>query len=99
MCDELRQSFAFVPGGSEPWVWIAKPNESCVQEFICGRSVSASTLSIEGPAKNKLCRTIMVSSHPSEPMVDERRLSDPSPGNDRNHIHLSVFPCIVQESD
>ena len=41
----------------------------------------------------------MFSSHPSEPMVNERRLPDTGPGNDRNDIYLLVCPCIIQESD
>src|SRR5271165_2316258 len=56
-------------------------------------------LSVEGPTKNELRRTIMFSSHPSEPMVDERGLSDPSPSNDRNDVDLLVCPCTLQKSD
>ena len=86
MRDELCQSFALLPRRSESWIWISKPSESRVKKFICGRSVPTAALSVEGPTKNKLCRTIMVSSHPSEPMVDQRGLADPSPGNDCNDI-------------
>src|SRR5271165_6112394 len=81
MRDELRQSFALFPGRSEPWIRISKPSERGVKKFICGRSVPTTALSVERPAKNELRRTIMFSSHPSEPMVDERGLSDPSPSN------------------
>ena len=35
----------------------------------------------------------------SQPMVDERGLSDTRPGNYRNDIYIRVCPCIVQESD
>src|ERR1700738_660137 len=41
----------------------------------------------------------MFSSHPSEPMVDDRRLSDPSPGNDCNDVDILVCPCTIQKSD
>src|SRR5580704_2333972 len=41
----------------------------------------------------------MFSSHPSEPMVNERRLSDPSPGNDCDDIDMLVCPCIIQETE
>jgi hypothetical protein len=41
-------------------------------------------------AHQKLCRTIILSSHPTEPMVDDRRLSDTGPGNDCNDIYLLV---------
>jgi len=99
MRDELRQSFALLPRRSEPWIWISKPVESSVEEFICRRSVPTAALSVKGPAKNKLRRAIMFSSHPSEPMVDECRLSDPSPGNDCNDIYVLVCPCIIQQSD
>src|SRR5580700_2830487 len=99
MCDELSESLAFLPGRSEPWIWISKPSESRIKKFICGRGVPTAALSIEGPTKNELCRTIMVSSHPSEPMVDERGLPDTGPGNDRNDIYLLICPCIIQESD
>ena len=99
MRDELRQSFALLPRRSEPWIWISKPSESRIKKFICGRSVPTAALSVEGPTKNKLRRTIMVSSHPSEPMVDERGLPDASPGNDCNDIYMLVCPCIIQKSD
>src|SRR6516225_3875459 len=99
MRDELRQSLAFLPRRSEPWIWISKPSERRIEKFICGRSLPACALSVERPAKNKLCRTIMVSSHPSEPMVNQRGLPDPSPGNDCNDVDILVGPCIIQESD
>jgi hypothetical protein len=86
MRDELGQSLAFLPCCSESWIWITKPSESGVDKFVCRRSVPTSALSVEGPAKNKLCRTIFFSSHPSEPMVNERGLSDTSPGNDGNEV-------------
>src|SRR5580704_6500749 len=99
MRQELRESLAFLPRGSQPGIWIAKPSESRVKKFICGRSLPTAALSVEGPTKNELCRTIMVSSHPSKPMVNERGLSDPSPGNDRNDVDILVCPCTIQESD
>src|SRR4029077_14369071 len=99
MRDELRQSFALLPGRTEPRVGIAKPSESCVKKFICGRNLHTAALSVEGPTKNKLCRTIMVSSHPSEPMVNESGLPDAGPCNDRNDIYILVCPCIIQKSD
>src|ERR1700730_3793620 len=99
MGDELRQSFAFLPRRSEPWIWISKPSESRIKKFICGRSVPTAALSVEGPTKNKLCRTIMVSSHPSEPMVNERGLSDTSPGNDCDDVDILVCPCTIQKGD
>src|SRR5271157_960883 len=99
MRDELSQSFALLPRRSDAGIGISKPSESRIKKFVCRRSVPTAALSVEGPAKNKLCRTIMVSSHPSEPMVNERGLSDPSPGNDYNDIYLLVCPGIIQESD
>src|ERR1700736_485330 len=99
MCDELRQSLALLPCRSEPWIWISKPSESRVKKFICGRSLPTAALSVEGPAIDELRRTIMVNSHPSEPMVNESGLPDPSPCNDRNDIYILVCPCIIQESD
>src|SRR5271166_4606887 len=99
MRDKLRQSFALLPGRSEPWIWISKPCESRVKKFIRGRSLPTGALSIEGPTKNKFCRTIMFCSHPPEPMVDERRLPDPSPGNDCNDVDILVCPCMIQKSD
>src|SRR5580704_16324495 len=99
MRNQLRESLAFLPRRSNPRIWISKPNESCVQKLIGGRNVPTGALSVEGPAKNELRRTIMFSSHPSEPMVNERRLPDTSPGNDRNHIYLLGCPCLIQESD
>src|SRR4029077_4823774 len=99
MRDELRESLALLPRGSDSWIWISKPSESRIKKFIRGQSVTTAALSVEGPDKNKLCRTIMVSRHPSEPMVDERRLPDTCPGNDCNDIYTLVYPCIIQEGD
>src|SRR6266436_6627588 len=99
MRDELRNSLAFLPRRSEPWIWISKPSESRIKKFICGRSLPTAALSVEGPTKNKLCRAIMVSSHPSKPMVHERGLSDPGPGNDCNDVDILVCPCTIQKSD
>src|ERR1700730_739208 len=99
MRDELRQSFTLLPGRSELWIWISKPSESRIKKFICGRSLPAAALSVEGPAKNKLRSTIMFSSHASKPMVDKRGLPDTSPGNDCNDIYMLVCPGIIQESD
>src|SRR5580692_8862526 len=95
MRDELRQSFALLPRRSDPWIWIAKPSESRIEKFICRRSVPAGALPIERPAKNQLRRTIMFSSHPSKPMVDQRRFSDPRPGNDCNDVGVLVCPCTI----
>src|SRR5258707_5305050 len=99
MRDELCQSFALLPRSSEPWIWISKPSERRVKKFICGRSAPTAALSVEGPTKNKLGRTIIVTSHPSEPMVNEVGLPDASPGNDRHDIYLLVCPCVIQEGD
>src|SRR5262249_40306310 len=99
MCDELRQSFAFFPRRPEPRIWISKPSESSVNEFIRGRSLHSGALSIERPAKYELRRTIVFSSNSSQPMVDERRFSNSAPGNNCNNIDLLVGPCIVQESN
>ena len=41
----------------------------------------------------------MLCCHPPEPMVDQRGLSDTSPGNYRDDIYILVCPCIIQESD
>src|ERR1700736_3922893 len=41
----------------------------------------------------------MVSSHPPEPMVNERGLSDPSPANDCNDVDILVCPCTIQKSE
>src|SRR5208337_1454101 len=99
MRDELRESLAFLPRRSKPWIWISKPSESRIKKFIRGRSLPTGALSVEGPTKDKLCRTIMVSGHPSEPMVNERGLSDTSPGNDCNDVDILVCPCTIQEND
>src|SRR5271165_2389824 len=99
MCDELRQPFALLPCRSEPWIWIAKPSESSVKKFVCRRRLPAGSLPVERPTKNELRRTIMFSSKPSEPMVDQRRLPGTSPGDDCNYIYLAVFPGGIQKSD
>src|ERR1700757_529592 len=99
MRDELGQSFALLPGRSEAWIWIAKPVKSSIKKFIRGQSVPTAALSVEGPTKNKLCRAIMVSSHPSEPMVNEGGLSHAGPSHDRHDIDLRARPGIIQESE
>src|ERR1700751_660729 len=99
MRDELRQSFALLPGGTEPRIWISKPSKSRVKKFVCRRSVPTGALSVEGPTENKLCRTIMVSSHPLEPLVNQRRLPDAGPGDDSNDVDILVCPRTIQKSD
>src|SRR5260221_13939399 len=99
MSDELCESLSLLPCRSEPWIWISKPGESRINKFVRRRSVPTAALSVKGPAKDELCRTIVFSSHLSESMVDERRLPDTSPGNDRNDIYVPICPCIIQESN
>src|SRR6516162_5555400 len=98
MGHQLRQPLALFPRCSEPRIGITKPSESSVQEFVCGRSASTRALSVKGPAKNELCRTIVFSSHLSEPMVDQRRLPDSGPCNDGRDIYMRVCPCVIKES-
>src|SRR5438876_11810695 len=86
MRNELGQSFTLLPGRSKPRIWVAKPRESGIKKFIGRRSVASGALSVERPAKYELRRTIVFSSHSSEPMVDERRFSDSAPGNDCNDV-------------
>ena len=100
--DDARRAspiFPLLPRCPNPWIWIAKPNESSVNKFIRGGGAPTATLPVERPAKNELSSAIMFSSHPSKPMVDESRLSDTGPGNDRNDIYIRVCPHIVQKSD
>src|SRR5689334_8600057 len=99
MRDELRQSFALLPRSSDSWTWITKPTKSSIEEFIGGRGAPTRTLSIEGPAKNQLRRTIALSSHPSQPMVDECGLSDTAPSNDCNDADVLVTPSTIQKSN
>src|SRR6516165_5079649 len=98
MSNQPRQSFAFLPCCSQPWVWIAKPVKSGVKKFICGRSLPSGALSVERPAKNKLRRTIMFSSHPPKPMVDGCGLPNTSPGNDGNDVHFLLCPGTIQKN-
>src|SRR5271157_2775023 len=99
MRHELRQSFALLPGGSDPWIWISKPSECRGDKFISGRSAPTGSLPVERPAKNELRSTIPFSCHSSEPVVDERRFSDPGPGNDGNDVDILVCPGTIQKSD
>src|ERR1700736_231640 len=99
MSNQLRQSFALLPCCSQPWVWISKPGESRIKKFVRGQSLPAAALSVERPSKYELCRTILVCSHSSEPMVDQRRFSDSAPGNNCHNINLLVCPCTIQEGD
>src|ERR1700722_14891353 len=99
MRDELRQSFALLPRRSEPWIWIAKPSESRVKKFICGRSLPTAALFVERPTKNKFCRTILVNSHLPEPMVNDRGFPDAGPGNDCNDVDILVCPSTIQKGN
>src|SRR6516165_5995613 len=99
MRNELRESFALLPRRSEPWIWISKPTEGRIKKFIRGRSASTGALSVERPAKNELGRAILLSRHLSEPMVDQRGLSNTGPGNDCNDVDILVCPCTIQKGD
>src|ERR1700722_9864085 len=99
MCDQLCQSFAFLPPSSEPGIRISKPVKSGIKKFVGGRRAAGGALSVERPAKHELRRTIVFSSHSSEPMVDQRRFSDTAPGNNCHHIDLLVCPCVVQKTN
>src|SRR6516225_10674798 len=99
MCHEFRQSFTLLPRCSNPWIRISKPTKRTVDKFICRRRFPAAALSVERPAKNELRRTIVLSCHPPEPMVHQRRLPDPSPGNDGNDVYAFICPGIIEESD
>src|SRR6516165_10138856 len=99
MGDEFRQSFPLLPGRSEPWIGISKPVKSGIKKFIGRRSAAAGALSVEGPAKHELRRTILFSGHPPKPMINESGLPDTSPGNDRKHIYLRICPGGIQKSN
>src|ERR1700675_960843 len=99
MRNELREPFALLPSCSEAWIGISKPSESRVKKFICRRSVPTGALSVERPAKNQLRRTIMFGGHPSQPMINQRRFSDPSPSNDCNDVDTLVCPATIQKSN
>ena len=45
MHDELRESFALLPRGSELWIRISKPSECNVKKFICSGRFPGGTLS------------------------------------------------------
>jgi hypothetical protein len=68
----LRQSLGLFPRCSDAWIGIPEPSQSSVKKFICGRSAPGRALSIEGPAKNELRRTILFSSHWLRRMAAER---------------------------
>src|SRR6266481_2982864 len=99
MPNELRESLALLPCCSKPWIWIAKPVKSGIKKFICRRSVPTGALSVERPAKNQIRRTIMFGGHPSQPMINQRRFSDPSPSNDCNDVDTLVCPGTIQKSN
>src|SRR5215510_8546722 len=99
MRHELREPFPLLPRRSEPWIWISKPVESSIKKFIGGRSFPTGALSVKGPAKDELRGAIVFSCHPSQPMVDECGLPDPSPGNDGNDVDVLVCPRTIQKSD
>src|SRR6516164_10329067 len=97
MRDKLRESLAFLPRRSEPWIWITKPSQNRIKKFIGRRGVATGALSVEGPAKDELRGAIVFSSHPSEPMVNQCGLPDTGPSNDRDDIDILVCPCCIQE--
>src|SRR6478609_9483410 len=97
--DELCKSLAFLPHRSDSWIWIPKPTKSRIKKLIGGRSASTGALPIERPAKHELRRTIMVSGHAPEPVVNQARFSDSSPGNDSDDVDILVCISTIQESD
>src|ERR1700756_1493725 len=99
MREELGQSFALLPRRSDPWIRISEPSQRRVEKFISGRSASAGPLSVERPPKNQLCRTVMTGGHSSEPMVNQRRLTDTTPGNDCNDVDILVCPSTIEKGD
>src|ERR1700751_5540787 len=99
MGDQLGQSFAFLPRSSHPWIWVFKPGKSSVEKFVCRGRLPACALSVEGPAENKLRRTIVFSSHSPEPTVDKSGLPDTSPSDDANDVYVLVRQRSIQESD
>src|SRR6516164_8489393 len=99
MCHQFRQSFTLLPRRSNPWIRISEPTKGSVDKFICRRRFHGGALSIEGPAKNNLRRTIFLSCHPPEPMVHQRRLPDAGPGNNGNDAYMPICPGIIEESD
>src|ERR1700747_2325780 len=99
MSEELCQSFALLPSRSEPRIWIAKPGQSRIKKFIRGRSLHAVALSVKGPTEHELCRTIVVSSHFSQPMVNQRRFTHTTPGNNRNDVDILVCPRTIQKGN
>src|SRR6516225_4153383 len=99
MSDELRESLALLPRRSDARIWISKPTESRIKKFIWGRSASTGALSVERPAKNELGGAILLTRHPSEPMVSKRGLSNTRPGNDCNDVDILVSPGTIQKSD
>src|SRR6516164_6504105 len=99
MYHEFRQSFTLLPRRSDPWIRISEPTKGGLDKFICRRRFPAAALSIERPAKNEFRRTIFLSCHPPKPMVDQRRLPDPSPRNDSNDVYMLICPGIIEESD
>ena len=99
MSDELRESLALLSRRSDARIWISKPTESRIKKFIWGRSASTGALSVERPAKNELGGAILLTRHPSEPMVNKRGLSNPRPGNDCNDVEILVCPCTIQKGD
>src|SRR5215471_1097670 len=96
---ELGESLALLPGSPKPRVRVSEPGQSRVKKFICGRSAPAGALSVEGPAKNQLRRTVMLGSHQPEPVVNQRGLSNPGPGNDCYDVDILVCPGSIQESN
>src|SRR6516165_9138064 len=60
MRDELRKSLALLPRRFELWISISKPIQSSFKEFMWRASVPIGALPVKGPAKYKLCTTIVV---------------------------------------
>src|SRR6476469_1603246 len=99
LCDEPRQSLALLPRRADPRIGISKPIESSFKKFIGRRGAAVRALPIKRPAKNQFRSTIVLRSHGSKPMIDERRLSNPTPGNDCNDIDIRIFPRGIHERE
>jgi hypothetical protein len=83
---------------ANPRIWISKPTECTVNKFIRGRGVATAALPVEGPTKNELRRTIMVSSRRSQ-WLTSVDFPTPAQATIVTNVDILICPCTIQKSD
>src|SRR5206468_11790062 len=67
-----------------------------VQEGIRRGGALLRAMAVEGPAEDRLGAAVTIGLQALQPLVDERRLARPAPGDQREDVGLRSSPGLVQ---